>query len=144
MNVPDDWERDLTLYQERVYTSYDIVEALMKDEPKIVYDGVAIYVCDAVKPDELWAISGNWSDIFMVKQELRVSRHLWDGLLRHQRDVATQTGKRGVLRVLVAPESEWAMRVMAIETDPQYARIWPTMQRTAHRVAEHARACLLG
>ena len=116
----------------------------MKDKPKIVYNGIAIYVCDAVKPDELWAVSGNWSDKFMVKQELKVSRALWEGLLRHQRDIATKTGKRGALRVLVAPESEWAMRVMVIETDPQYARIWPTKQRTARRLAEHARAGLFG
>ena len=46
------------------------------------------------------------------------------------------------MRVLVAPQSEWAMRVMVIETDPAYAPIRPTMQRTAPRLAEHARAGL--
>ena len=51
----------------------------MKDEPKIVYNGIAIYVNDAVKPDELWALSGNWRDMFMVKQQLNVSRAMWKG-----------------------------------------------------------------
>ena len=51
----------------------DVVEALMSGEPKIVYNGIAIYVNDAVRPDELWSVSGNWHDTFMVKQELKVS-----------------------------------------------------------------------
>lgn len=93
----------------------------MRGEPKIVYNGIAIYVHEAVKPDELSAVSGSWRDMITVKQELKVSRALWEGLIRHQRDVATQSRKRGALRVIVAPQSEWAMRVMVIETDPQYA-----------------------
>jgi hypothetical protein len=132
----------MSLDELRVYDRYDVVESLMSGPPAIVYDGIAIYANEAVRPDELWAVSGNWRDMMMVRQELQVSRALWEGLIRHRLDVATRTGK-GVLRVVVAPESAaWAMRVMAIETDPQHRVVWPTIQRSARRLAEHAKAGL--
>jgi hypothetical protein len=57
----------------------------LRGEPKIVYNGIAIYTNDVVAPDELWPVSGSWSDIVIAKQSLRVSRSLWEGLMRHQR-----------------------------------------------------------
>jgi hypothetical protein len=95
-----------------------------------------------VTPDDLWAVSGNWCDMIIVKHELKVSRAIWYGLLRNQRDLRLQTGQGGALRVLVAPESEWAMRVMAIETASHVPFQYPTMQRSIHDLANHARAGL--
>jgi hypothetical protein len=72
---------DLRLpFDDSIFDRYDVVESLMTGPTAIAYDGIAIYTTEAVKPDELWAVSGNWRDMLIVKQELPVSRALWEGL----------------------------------------------------------------
>jgi hypothetical protein len=81
--------------------------------------------------------------MMLVKQDCHVYRAMLFGFHRHDEAMHTRHGLWSrELRILVAPPTEWAMRITMIESDVYYRDQYPTMQHGTHDLAAHAQAGL--